>query len=238
MPDIFGGEETTSAVVRADDLVGEGKKFKTVDDLARGKAEADAYIERLKNEKAEADRKLAEATNAEAELARLREQLAKQERPESAPTRPSQPDQKSIDAIVEESITRAETRRTQVQNVTEANRALVDHFSGDAAKAAGEVARRATELGLTVDEVKGIAARSPSAFKRLILGDLPEKTVDVNLTKSTVSPSAVPVSGSGPKVGTNEYYKTMLKADPRRYMSPATQAEILKHTLAGTYVPD
>lgn len=34
------------------ELVGEGKKFKSVDDLARGKMEADAFIEQLKSETA------------------------------------------------------------------------------------------------------------------------------------------------------------------------------------------
>lgn len=242
MADVFGGEDNPNATVRAEDLVGEGKKFKSVDDLARGKAEADAYIERLKTEKAEADRKASEASNAAAELAALREEIAamKQARPSGEqPVQPSQPEVKDLDALIEQSITRAEQRRTQKQNIDEANRVVTEHFSGDSKKAGEEVAKRAREMGLTIDDLKGLAARSPTAFKALIVGEAPaQPPVNANLLRSTVAPSAAPLNVSGPKPGTKEFYNEMLRKEPQRYMTREVQERILKDTLAGTYIPD
>lgn len=233
MPDIFG--EDHSPAVRAEDLVGEGKKFKTVDDLARGKAEADAFIERLKSEKAEAERKATEAVNAEASLAELREELAALKQASQTGERQVQPPKpENIQAIVAEEITRAEQRRTQAQNVAEANRLMVEQF-GDLEKAGIEVAKRGRELGLTPVELKEIASRSPNAFKRMMGGDV-AKPVDVDLTRSTTQPAITPKALSS-TVGTKEFYQEMLRKDPRRYTDPRTQAEILKHTLDGTYIP-
>jgi hypothetical protein len=62
MTDVFEsptkGEETP--VTQVSDLVGEDKKFKTVEDLAKGKLEADSYIEQLKEENRIAREKLGE----------------------------------------------------------------------------------------------------------------------------------------------------------------------------------
>lgn len=240
MPDIFGGEDNPNTAIRAEDLVGEGKKFKSVDDLAKGKAEADAYIERLKAEVAERDRRLSEAVNAEAEIAKLREEMAtarQEPKQGNQPVQPSQPE-KDIEALVEESITRAEQRRSQAQNVKEANKLMIDQF-GDPVKAGAEVSKRATELGLSVDDLRGIAARSPSAFKRLVLGDTPvDPSTHVDLTRSTVSPQGIieaPRQTANP--GTKEFFNEILRKDPRAYMDPKTQAAILKATIDGTYVP-
>ena len=49
MSDLFGNDVTPTA----EDLVGEGKKFKTIDDLAKGKAQADTHITNLEKELAE-----------------------------------------------------------------------------------------------------------------------------------------------------------------------------------------
>lgn len=239
MPDIFGGEDNPHAAIRAEDLVGEGKKFKSVDDLAKGKAEADAYIERLKAEVAERDSRLAQTVNAEAELAKIREEIAAARqvpKQEVQPDRPRQPE-KDIDAIVEESITRAETRRSQAQNIREANKLMVDQF-GDPTKAGAEVAKRATELDMSVEDLRGLAARSPSAFKRLMLGDNPtDPSRTVDLTRSTVSPLGVIEPVRSGAQGTKEHFQEVLRKNPRAYMDPKTQAAILKATIEGTYVP-
>jgi hypothetical protein len=72
MTDLFTDDQTTEhsdkntpnqGSVAGDtlaELVGEGKKFKTVEDLAKSKVQADQFIEQLKTESAEMRRRLTE----------------------------------------------------------------------------------------------------------------------------------------------------------------------------------
>src|SRR4029450_8159059 len=53
MTDLFSDESDINVDPNKnylEELVGEGKKFKTPEDLARGKAESDSFIERLQKE--------------------------------------------------------------------------------------------------------------------------------------------------------------------------------------------
>lgn len=235
MPDIFDGTAPESNPV-ANDLIGEGKKFKDVDALARGKVEADAFIERLKAEKAEVERRLTESTNAEAELARLREEMAELRKAQTKVDPHVQPaaSASDIEAVVEATITRAEQRRTEAGNIKEANRVMVEAL-GTPEKAAEVVVRRAEELNLSVPELKALAAKSPSAFKRIVLGDAEVVPTGVDLQRSTVNPETLPKTGN--RAGTKEFYQELLRTNPKRYHDPATQRQILKDTIAGTYVP-
>jgi len=65
------------------ELVGEDKKFKTVDDLAKGKAEADAFIERLLREKREMEDKLKEKVILDDLVKRLENRTPPQNTPSS-----------------------------------------------------------------------------------------------------------------------------------------------------------
>src|SRR4051812_39958036 len=107
MSDIFGGEPPATPAVRAEDLVGEGKKFKDIDALAAGKLESDRFIEQLKAEKADAEARASRAVEVEAELQKLREDLIARKAPEPVgkPTQPSQPATTDIEKIVLETIT-------------------------------------------------------------------------------------------------------------------------------------
>lgn len=58
-----------------EDLVGEGKKYNSVEELAKGTAHANEFIETLKNEKAALEAKLNETTAKEDKLDMIMEQL-------------------------------------------------------------------------------------------------------------------------------------------------------------------
>src|SRR5690606_26975993 len=91
MSDVFNGNPvteptpapvTTQEQAAIDLLVGEDKKYKTVEDLAKSRLEADEFIERLKRENAEMRGTLSEK---EAEYERILKA-----RQESSTTQPTQ----------------------------------------------------------------------------------------------------------------------------------------------------
>src|SRR5882724_132878 len=107
------------------DLVGPDKKFKTVNDLARGKAEADTTIELFKRRQDELRTdylKLREEANAQAKLQDLIDRLENpsQNTPVVTPpvTEPKQPtiDPAQLQSLVSSSILEHETNKKRTEN--------------------------------------------------------------------------------------------------------------------------
>lgn len=235
---VFATDQTVTDPLA--ELVGEGKKFKTNEDLAKGKVEADAFIEQLKHEQSELRKELESRVNAEKALEDLRTEVkALKELKTQTQTRENTTPQltaSEVEALVAKTITRQETERTVSQNINHANSEVVKHF-GNADSAQEAVKTRATELGLTLEDLKAVAAKSPGAFLKMILPDVDATKVQ-NFSGSTVNTQAnlVP-NGQGPKEGTKEFYDVMRAKNPMLYWRPETQQALMKAAFAGTYVP-
>jgi hypothetical protein len=210
------------------ELVGEGKKFKTPADLAKGKLEADAFIEKLKKENEEL-RKLADRKDYAEEL------LAKLETKATAPNVSQPPNdngtqktdnqsalsEDAIQRLVEQKITQIEKTKTATQNITTANDLMVKEF-GETAKTV--LTTRAAELGLSVDRMKELAAESPVAFLALVKGS---KTTG---SQATVT-SKVNTAGESFTNSSNErnksYYDKLRVENRSLYLLPATQKQMM-----------
>lgn len=237
MTDVFDKPEQTSEGTTVADLVGEGKKFKTVEDLARGKVEADAFIERLKQENATALEAARNSALADEKLDVLRKEIAtlKAANPQSSrePTSPAlTPD--SIKTLVSEAITQTERNRTAQQNINAANDQMVKTL-GSLENAANAVKAKASEVGMTLEALKDIAAKSPSAFLK-IMGQ------EVALSREPLDPTRVVrentpnLTPNAPTAGTKAYFDNILKTQGRGvYFTPRIQQEIWKAVQAGTY---
>lgn len=210
-----------------------------LDAIAKGKAEADAFIESLKKELAGVRAQLNPQFDAEKSLQELRAEIqALKSNPDQGRSREVTPPaltSEGIAALVEQEITRAERNRTSQQNIQSANDAVVAAFGSlDAAGTA--VKAKAAELGMSVADLKGIAEKSPSAFQKIILGDASNGAGEQPL----VVPSANRGDGRAPvgepKRGTNEYFDAILKKDRKLYWSPAVQMELHKAAADGTYL--
>lgn len=231
-------DQNNSSLVET--LVGEGKKFKTVEDLARGKTEADAFIERLKQEKADMLEEMKKQSLGSEQLEELRNELKALRTANVQPSRDGTNPALTSDGVkslIEEVMTQTERNRSAQQNVSAANEAMVKTF-GSLEKAAEAVKAKAAEVGMTMDALRGIAANSPTAFLK-IMG---ESTVaDVQpLNPNRVSPSALNTQQPQKAVpSTKEDFDAILKAQGRRvYFSPAVQTAIWKAIKAGTYQLD
>lgn len=162
------------SATKLEDLVGEGKKFKTTEDLAKAKVEADTFIERLQQETATLRDELAKAmTKATANdtLERLMTELANKNNdpgktiPETKPSdQGNQPQALTQEDIVKLMEAR-EAAKAEARNLAVAME-QVRKVWGD--KLEESLNAKAEELGLDRAQVDAVAKRSPSAFINLL----------------------------------------------------------------------
>jgi hypothetical protein len=148
-------------------LVGEDKKFKTPEDLAKGKWESDLYIENLKRELDEAKLQAEAAKRVEELLERNQQrQAAPPEQGNNQP--PVTPEVKPVtDEDLTERIRRItaeeDSKNRVASNVNQVATQLIELY-GSEDNANKMVKQRAAELGVTVTFLQEVAAKSPKAF--------------------------------------------------------------------------
>ena len=106
-------------------------------------------------------------------------------------------------------MTKQEQARTANQNIAAANDAMIRQF-GNAEKAQEVFNRKASENGMSVADLKAIAAKSPTAFFSL-MGVNPNaepKLKGPDLQKSSLNTGALPANG-GPKPGSAQYFTNL-----------------------------
>jgi len=223
------------------ELVGEGKKFRTPEELARGKAESDAYIKTLERGRDELRQdylKMREENVARAKLEELIGQLeSKQQHQDSSAdtTRPDekniQPqwDSKQIESLVSSKIQEHELTRKQEQNFNMVRSKLQERYGNNYQSI---LKQQIDGLGLTEDFVNNLARQHPSVlFKTLDLDtqvqpnnfQAPPKSSD-NRTSS--------FTPQGPKERTWSYYQELKKANPKAYYDPKTQVQMHHDAIA------
>lgn len=157
------------------ELVGEGKKFKTQEDLAKGKVESDAFIEKLSTENKELRGLVDTLVTKVDTLAKRTEfferlgsnnnddedSVTNQNDGKNKPDGNNQANTGlSADDVID-LVERRELAKKQNANVQEVDSVLVKHFG---AEAKAFVEQQARNLGVTVDYLKGLALTSPQAF--------------------------------------------------------------------------
>jgi hypothetical protein len=233
MADLFNSDpnkKTPDVKAVLNELVGEGKKFQTVEDLAKGKLESDTFIEQLKTEQAALRVQLADLDKKAKEGATLKELMDKLEKAkpnsngngDTTPTLSQDELRKLVLATVED----RETKLTRGQNRTKANDSVLQRFGGDAAKAGVYVDSRAKDLGLTKEALGELSETSPSAFAQLL--GLQASNVQSRATsdlKTTNTEAFIPSTGAAKDVN---YYAALKKTNSKAFWSPSTQQELFK----------
>lgn len=207
-------------------LVGEGKKFKSVEDLAKGKLEADRFIESLLREKAE----LLETLNKKQTEDQVQKSLqTAQETTQTSTTARVSEEPKDLKALVQQTVQNLFAEQEIQSNVTKVNNRLSELFGE---KAPERVAQRANELGVGVDFLKSVAAKSPEAFYKLL--DTGTAAPTGSVTQSTVTtPQTV---GDTKTTKSWDDYSAMRKSNPSLYFSPQMQKEIFEAVRDGKLV--
>lgn len=166
---ILNGGDPTNTASALETLVGEGKKFKTIEDLAKGKLEADRFIEKLSSEQEQLRKELEARMALEEQLARHAAGASGQPAPTSVPpaNQPSSTPTVDVDKLLDEKLAKRAEFERQSQNTAQVDNFLLQHF-GDAEKAREAVAKLNATLGI---DMKQIASVSPEAAIRLIRGE-------------------------------------------------------------------
>jgi hypothetical protein len=234
---IFTETTQTEPTATLNNLVGEGKKFKTVEDLAKGKLEADQFIDTLKSE-------LNELRSENASRARLEEIVDRltstqsnahqdiyEEDNQDLPQSPSQPqlNQDAIERLIDQKLTRRERQQTAEQNKQAVISELQRLYGPDYVS---RLETRREELGLEQSEMNALAARSPTAFMALVAPNQ-ARTTHTAPPRSAVRTEGLTAahSSSAPLPGTWAWYETLKKNDPKRYWTPEVQGQLHKDAI-------
>lgn len=206
-------------------LVGEGKKFKTVEELARGKAEADLFIanqNKVNDQLREDYLKLRETANAQAKFEDLLvryEQLPT--RPDPSVQLPAEPvqskppfDPEKLGSLIDARVEQREASKKATDNFNQVQNKLKEQFGNDYQSVLQE---RMNFLGLSADDVNQLASKSPTAFYNTIgLNAQPESLMSP--PRSTTNTAGFRPQGAPKR--TWAYYQDLKKKDPAAYYSP------------------
>jgi hypothetical protein len=216
MADLFNSEDNTTSVDPNKDylseLVGEGKKFADAAALARSKAEADAFIERVTRENAT----LREEVQKRKTVEEIRDQivaLRANETPLNNPPNHSGErdeanlfDQSTVERLVADKFTQLTQEQIERQNLDGVIAVISEKF-GPGYQAA--LSARAKELGLGEKYLTDLAKAQPKAFLAIMGEGTREYPAQVNTART------VPASLSQKKGWT--YYENIRKTDFHRY---------------------
>jgi len=205
-------------------LVGDGKKFATVEDLARGKKEADDFIETLKSENAALKNQSANGMNVD----KLMEEIRKLNEGKSDPgngqpkaTEPQNPPTQNIEEIVLQTLNKVQSQSQASQNEQLVIEKVNEAWGNDANSKLKEIA---SGLGLSLEDLKEQGRKSPAAFFALtgLNADRSPKT-GLTVPTGTVTPGKVTTG----KRDWN-YYQELKKSNPAVYKETRVQIQMNK----------
>ena len=221
-------EEPTSPSVLGD-LVGEGRKFNDVEALARGKLEADRFIEQMKQENA------ALKTDLEKQAYRIGVETQLKETASVSTAELSDPNNLSgtsnaagtqsssseadIESLVEQTLKKRELESVAKNNIAVVESELEKAYGTEAAAA---VQQKANELGLPMSELQGMASKSPSAFMQLMGKSAP--------VSSPLVQGSIRTEGSTMQASSDKdfgFYQRLRKENSTLYYKPSTQRAMM-----------
>jgi len=237
----FSNDENVSPVER---LVGEDKKYKTIEDLAKAAIEKDKHIQQLEHENGEL-RSTSNTGNQEKPLTRqdvvdLLKTEQTQQNTETQQTTQGAPQggvqqggETDIATVVREVVAQDREVQTREQNLAQVETKMTEVF-GTAEKKKAAVVAKAAELGVSTAFLEDAAAKSPKAFF-IQMGIDSQQTPTPPLTDG--GSGIIPQAGQQQQEGnttitvgqpqTKSFYDTLRKKDKRAYFSADVQNKLM-----------
>lgn len=214
-----------------EELVGEGKKFKTIEDLARGKAEADHYITHKNKEFDELREEALKWRADSVAKARFEEYVKTHERapksdddtaitPAGNVVQPSF-DPSKLDEILETKFSQLEARKREEANLDRVDSQLRERF-GENAKSI--VRDKMNALNLSQDDLKFLAKKSPEAVINALGLNQQQDTYQAPFRSNVRSDSFKPET----TLRDAKYWETMRNTNSKEYFSPKNSVLRLK----------
>jgi hypothetical protein len=212
------------------ELVGDGKKFRDEQALARGKMESDQYISTLQKKLDELTADYQRLDTDYKARASLEELLKKATQNDSSNDNTQvkqieQPNLKpeDIQNLVSQEIRANEQQKRQNENVRRVADKLKEHFGE---RYQGPFKQRVESLGLSEDFVRDLARNYPEVlFKTLELDHTSTDTFQAPPRSSQRNDSFAP---RGAQKRTWSYYQEMKKKDPKAYYSRENTVQMHK----------
>lgn len=218
------------------ELVGEGKKFKTEEDLAKGKFASDHYIQTLERrlDTMRSDYlKVLEERNAAPKLQELidrldqTQQLTSRENPESKEDIKPAYDPKEVESLVSHKYQEFKKQETEQANFAKvenkAREVLGNNFKT-------LLKDKSQALGLTDEEVNSMARRNPDLFFKTF--DLNGQSVDNFQAPPRTERRSTTFAPKGPQKRTMSYYDDLRRKDPRAWLDPKIAIQMEKDSQA------
>lgn len=176
------------------DLVGDGKKYRDVQSALSSIKPAQEHIQRLEDDNKELRSKITQLESDLQARESVKSVLDKLGNKEGSEQQGSL-DPEAIEQLVYGALEKRETVTTAQQNVKTVNDTLLSKYGE---KARETVAKRATELGMSVEDLQSLASRSPKAV--LAYFDT-QQSPSYDAQPSKTNPSALDSSKTAPTGG-------------------------------------
>lgn len=215
-----------------EELVGEGKKFKSQEDLARAKLESDAFIARLQGELQGIRTEL----NTRLTVEQMMDKITAAKEATNSNTNGNQPvvngdsgakslTEEDLTALVEDRISKIEKARIQESNLNQVRQVLTEKFGADFPS---HLKQTAATLGVGEEFLNNLAKEQPKAFLALVGQEVP-KTSNPQPNLFTPTPSQqIPRTSSFTPTGERKksFYDDLKTKDAAAYWSPKVQNQM------------
>jgi len=215
-------------------LVGDDKKFKDQEALARGKWESDEFISDLQRQNQELREDLEKASKLDELLQEVRSQRKATDTSEGgnegrddgegSNNTSSGLTEEQLTALIESTLSQREVENRANKNLQEVNDYLSEQFGS---KAGEFLKSKVSEVGLSVDRMKELAAENPKAFYRLVGLDGQKTNQSIEVGGNRQNSEGRPTPNATQKRDF-AYYQQLRKENKGRYYSPEIQMQLFK----------
>ena len=217
-----------------EELVGDGKKFKTAEELARGKAEADAFIERLKQEQ----EALRNELNTKLTLEQYIDKMSGTGITNTPP--PNEPNgnqgenlqglkPEDVERLIDQRVSAREAERIQNENLRTVKETLSQQLGPDFSTKLKSIGQN---IGMSEQDMTDMARTRPKALLALVGASAPQSQAPAASPLFTPPTGVSSFRSEGQPVDrTQKYYDNLKKNSPSDYWSPATQNQLHKDAI-------
>lgn len=216
MTDLFSSEQE----VRFEDLVGEGKKFRDPDAVAKKIVHADQHISNLEKELAEMRQELQTRLTVEEMMEKLESKAPTREIPDTPRQEPGKEKDIDLTSEVQKLLKQEKEKERRETNIATSRAGLKERFGADYNQRLKSIAE---ELSVSEEFLTQMAASSPSGFLKLV--DSVAKPDDNRPTTPPKS-AADPLKLASPDRKNKAYYEKIRKENPALYFSRRVQNEM------------
>lgn len=210
-------------------LVGEGKKYKNEQDLAKSVLHKESHIQRIERENAE----MRDLLTKNDRTAKLEEMMTLLLQKNSVPSNEAPPareepvdngkntlSDEDIESKLEQLFTKKTVEQTRKSNLTVVKEKLLESYGDNFAEV---VKQKGAELGLNENEINDLASRNPKLFFKTF--DVQSTTAKPPISvKNELNSAITSVPSVGPKP--RSYYLSLKQKDKAAYFKPATQRQM------------